>query len=225
MSVGEGFDIAKFFEMLQFEVTDGYRTFSTVFYILLGCLCAGLVIAAMVKLKKSYALSIIAAVTLIFGTACISLCIVTFNSLELFQMVSGSNYNDVADAASKVFLETMMKSLPLSFGGFAMFLGWLFGLIVMILNRKNVVKGLGIAAIVLHIVRYVLITPYPFTLDVIAGGATEQIQMISDFLYGFVYVLPFIFYALGAFLKREKNVTEAPAAPATPETTEAKPEN
>ena len=198
--------------MIQFEVTDGYKVFSTVFFIVLGCLCAGLVIASMVKLKKSYALSIMAAIALILGTALISFSIITFNGIQLLHVVTGSSQSEVANAASKIFLETMLKSIPLSLSGFAMFVGWLLGLIVMIVNRKKLVTGLGIAAIVLHVIRYLTITPYPFVLFVLCGGATEQIQMISDVLYGFAYLLPFILYALGAFLKREKKDAEAPVA-------------
>ena len=208
----ENFDVIKFFQMIQFEVTDGYKVFSTVFFIVLGCLCAGLVIASMVKFKKSYALSIMAAIALILGTALIPFGIITFNGIQLVHVITGSSQTSLVNALSKIFLDTMLKSIPLSISSFVMFVGWLLGLIVMIVNLKKMVKGLGIAAIVLHVIRYLVITPYPFVLFVLCGGATEQIQMISDVLYGFAYLLPFILYALGAFLKREKKDAEAPVA-------------
>ena len=208
----DNFDVIKFLKMIQFEVTDGYRVFSTVFFIVLGCLCAGLVIASMVKLKKSYALSIIAAIALILGTAIIPLGIITFNGIQLVHVITGSSQTSLDNALSTIFLNTMLKSIPLSISSFVMCIGWLLGLIVMIVNRNKLVKGLGIAAMVLHVIRYFVIMPYPFVLFVLCGGATEQIQMISDVLYGFAYLLPFILYALGAFLKREKKDAEAPAA-------------
>jgi len=201
---------AEMLKILQFPITEEYKTFAYVLYAIFGVIAAGLIVGTMLKAKKGYVFGGIAAAAQIIGLVCTAASIVIYNSFDVY----GYANSHPSDNFSAVFIDVMLELLPYSIASIVSTACWVLGLVFIIRNFGNIAKVFGIFAMIIYIARFLFLQPLPVTLFAINGEGTVMLQKINDVFIVLGTVFPFALVLLGALLHKtpkQETVTEAPA--------------
>lgn len=197
-------------KILQFPITEEYKTFAYVLYALFGVIAAGLIVGTMLKAKKGYVFGGIAAAAQIIGLVCTAASIVIYNSFDVYGYANSHPTDDVA----QVFLDVGVELLPYTFAAMVSTACWVLGLVFIIKNFGNITKVFGIFAMIIYIARFLFLQPLPVTLFAVNGEGTVMLQKVNDVFIVLGTVFPFALVLLGALLHKtpkQETVTEATA--------------
>ena len=201
---------AEMLKILQFPITEEYKTFAYVLYAIFGVIAAGLIVGTMLKAKKGYVFGGIAAAAQIIGLVCIAASIVIYNSFDVYAYANTHPSDDFA----AVFIDVLLELLPYSIASIVSTACWVLGLVFIIKNFGNITKVFGIFAMIIYIARFLFLQPLPVTLFAINGEGTVMLQKVNDVFIVLGTVFPFALVLLGALLHKtpkQETVTEATA--------------
>ncbi len=195
-----------FYDNLQIELSDTYINNSTVLAIIVGILCAGLIIATAFLNKKGRAYAIIAGIMQIAGVYAMQKMAHTFMELELFRVVTGTSENDVYNKVNDFYMESLIEMIPYVLLSWVVLAAWVLTLVFIIKSMKLKPKILPVFGLITHIVRYVFILPFPL-IQAFFEPVTEQMQKNTDILNYIFTLIPFVLVFIAGlltFLKSKK---------------------
>ncbi len=187
------------FDNMQIALSDAYIQSSTVFAVIVGILTAALIIATSFLVKKNKALGIVAGIAQIAGVFCTQKLAHIFMELELFRVITGSSQAEVEAEAAEYYLESMIAMIPYFLCSLVVLASWVISLIYIIKSMKLKPKVFPIFALILHIIRYVCISPIPM-INALFGPVTEEVQKSTDLCNYVCGILPFVLLFIGALI-------------------------
>ncbi len=202
---------ADFFSNIQIELSEEYITSSTTTAVIVGIIAAVCIIASAFLMKKNRALGIVAGIFEVVGVYCAQKMAHLFMDLELFRVVTGSNQSEVNDKLADFYADSFKQMLPYMFCSFLVLAAWVITLVFIIKSMKVRPKLFPVFALILHIIRYLCVSPIPFV-NALFGEITEDVLRSVDLLNYAAAILPFALLLIGVIIFAAKSKKSADAS-------------
>ncbi len=189
----------KFFENMQTELSEAYITSSTTMAIMAGIFAAALIICTAFFMGKNKVLGIIAGIFQIIGVFCTQKMAHIFMQLELFTVIEAGSAAELEEKLMEHLINSILDLIPFMLCSFMLMAGWVMTLVFIIKSMKQTPKILPIFALILHICRYLFITPYPM-IDALFAPVTEANMVTTDMLNYAGVILPLILIFIPALI-------------------------
>ncbi|MBE7066845.1 MAG: hypothetical protein E7385_04765 [Ruminococcaceae bacterium] len=212
---------SEFFDKLQADLSPEYVQKAYITAAIFGVVFFAMFLIAAIKQPKARGLGIATAIIQLASAISSAWYVISFHKATFFTVVegTGSTMEEAKDAAAAALGEAMIDMLigilPLLAASILVLVGWLFGLIYIVKVKSCSLKVLSIFALILQILRYVFISPIPFTS--LFKGITEEAQAKNDMIFFIACAIPYILMFIGVMVGGKKEdviaveaVVEAP---------------
>lgn len=204
--------IIEIFNLMQAELSDEYINNSYVFSAIVGFIFFAFFLVAAIKYKKARGLGITAGILQILGTLGAAMSVVAYHSYDLIAVVKGEGSNQaeaeeaLKDALSSALSDMLGGYVLILIGSLLTLLAWIFALIYIVKIKSEIMKGFAISSMIIHIIRFVLISPTCLPIDKIIDSVkvTEADQLAWDYVYYVACAIPFILLFIGALIGKKK---------------------
>lgn len=218
------------FALIQIPLSEEYISSSLSSAIIVGLIACALIVFTAISSKKSLGLGVVAGIFAIIGSVANHFAVVYFHSTVFFKtiIVQGTVGSDLQGQLNDAMLEHYAENLPKMgiylLANLLLLAGWVLSLIFIIKMIKLKPKVLGIFALVLHIIRYLLFASVDMISPIVSNSAAvEAIQKSQDIKVYAMTLIPLILVAIAGLVTMIKNsktpapVEQAAAPEAAPE--------
>lgn len=210
--------LEKLFSLIQIPLTEEYISSSLTFAIVVGLIACALIVFASIASKKSLGLGITAGIFAIIGSIANHFSVVYFHTttFAVSEKFVGSSLTEADQMASDFLENYMTENLPKMFIYMAasalVLAAWVVTLIFIIKMLKVKPKLLGIFALILHIGKFLFVSPVNTLTPILTNvAATEATQKSQDTLVYATVLIPLVLIAIAGLIAMIKR-TKTPAA-------------
>lgn len=214
--------LQNFFDRIQADLSAEYIKSAYILAAIFGVVFFALFLVMAIKQKKARGFGIATGILQLFGAIGATMNVVGFHSSEFFAVVKGTGSTQeeaeeaLKDAMASKLVEMLSGQVPMIIGSILVLVAWIFGLIYITKIKSEIMKGFSIPALILHILRFVLISPIAISFS----EATQEAQASRDYLFFGACALPYILLFIGALIGKKKEVivanVEAPVVEVAP---------
>lgn len=206
----------------QLVLDESYGTTSLIFMILFSILAMACIILAVAFIKKARPLGVVAAIAQPVGLFAAMKCVTCFSEIDFSSLyitvTSNKSLDDAMDKLYKQLGENFMeKILP----DMVTFILWaavitvatIITLVYACMLIKTKAKALAVVALILLILRWLFLSPVEM-ITMFLGNPSQDIQLVWDFVYRVLYLLPALFIGIAGLMNIKKGAVEAAPAEA-----------
>lgn len=221
---GIDYELIDILERFRFLPSDEYVSSATVWSIVIGLIAASFIIFTAVTSKKNMALGITAGVMQVLGAVAAQQAAIQYWKCDFFkyEIVYGTSEGELIENLMEKYQEMILEMLPhmlLMYMYLAFMLAaWIVTLVYIIKTIKTEPKAFGIAALVVHIVRYAFVGPMNIFAPIFGITLTDSVHASYDAFVYIVYLIPALLIgALGimnfikSLINKNEPVTQQPA--------------
>ena len=221
--------IQDFFDRLQADLSDEYIKNAYVLAAIFGVVFFVLFLVMAIKQKKARGFGIASGILQLLGALGAAMNVIGFHSSEFFAVVKGTGSTQeeaeeaLKDAMASKLVDMLSGQVPMIIGSILVLIAWIFGLIYIVKLKSEIMKGFSIPALILHILRFVFVSPVAVSFMNIINSVevTQESQASHDYLFYGACALPYILLFIGALIGKKKSeevvaTIEGMAVEATP---------
>ncbi len=195
-----------FFKNLKVELSEEYIASSTKMAIIFGIVIAAFMICTAFFMGKNKGLGIVAGIFQCAGVICAQKMTHIFANLEFFKTITAENGEQLDSKVFEYLVESLADLLPYSLCSMVIMAGWIMSLVFIIKSMQQSPKVLPVFALILHIARYLIVSPVPM-MNALSGPITEEVVKNNDMFNYIAVLVPMVLIfipALIGFIKSKK---------------------